>query len=286
MNTIESHVISNPSGLDDECAKLVIDEIIIPFVMTNVTTPESEYTFSFWIKSDYDGSVSVAGQTFTTTPEWSKYFTTFIADASDLQLIFNTIGSYYIYHPQLEVGNIVTDWTPAPEDMATNADIADLNNDIQETSKNFSEFVQNANEIYATVSSVDTKIEENAKELNDSITEVSKQVSTMMTSSEIKAEIATQINNGVNTVTTTTGYTFDADGLTIDKSDAKTKTTVSSNGMVVSIKRGNNSTPILTANDKGVIAEDLSASTYLIIGGRSRFENFGNNRTGCFWIGG
>ena len=34
------------------------------------------------------------------------------------------------------------------------------------------------------------------------------------------------------------------------------------------------------------IAVDLHASTYLMVGGRSRFENYGTDRTGCFWIGG
>jgi hypothetical protein len=46
---------------------------------------------------------------------------------------------------------------------------------------------------------------------------------------------------------------------------------------------------ILTANHEGVNAVNLHASTYLIIGadnGRSRFEDYGTNRTGCFWIGG
>jgi len=43
------------------------------------------------------------------------------------------------------------------------------------------------------------------------------------------------------------------------------------------------------ANKDGVDAKDLHAKTYLIIGegeGRSRFEDYSPNRTGCFWIGG
>lgn len=46
---------------------------------------------------------------------------------------------------------------------------------------------------------------------------------------------------------------------------------------------------VLTANKDGVDARNLSATTYLIVGGRSRFENYNNDkgsRTGCFWIGG
>jgi hypothetical protein len=43
-------------------------------------------------------------------------------------------------------------------------------------------------------------------------------------------------------------------------------------------------TPVLTANNVGVDAANLHATTYLIVGTYSRFEDYGN-RTGCFWIG-
>ena len=42
----------------------------------------------------------------------------------------------------------------------------------------------------------------------------------------------------------------------------------------------------LVANNEGVIAEDLHATTYLIIGSNTRFEDYNTNRTGAFWIGG
>jgi hypothetical protein len=47
-----------------------------------------------------------------------------------------------------------------------------------------------------------------------------------------------------------------------------------------------NSATVLTANNVGVDAVNLHATTYLIIGNNSRFEDYGSNRTGCFWIGG
>jgi hypothetical protein len=53
------------------------------------------------------------------------------------------------------------------------------------------------------------------------------------------------------------------------------------------VNRGNDN--ILTANNEGVDAVNLHAKTYLIVGsedGRSRFEDYGTNRTGCYWIGG
>ena len=75
-------------------------------------------------------------------------------------------------------------------------------------------------------------------------------------------------------------------GMTVKGSSSDTnntiETTVSNNGMTVY----GNDQEMLKANDKGVVATDLHAKTYLIVGDNSRFENYGNGRTGCFWIGG
>lgn len=44
-------------------------------------------------------------------------------------------------------------------------------------------------------------------------------------------------------------------------------------------------TAMLTANHIGVEAMNLHATTYLMIGTYSRFEDFDPERTGCFWMG-
>lgn len=76
------------------------------------------------------------------------------------------------------------------------------------------------------------------------------------------------------------------DGMTVegvsDESNNTVKTNISNNGMKVY----GNEKEVLAASDQGVVAKDLHAETYLIVGKNSRFENYGENRTGCFWIGG
>lgn len=47
-----------------------------------------------------------------------------------------------------------------------------------------------------------------------------------------------------------------------------------------------NSEEVLTADNTGVNAINLTAHQYLIIGKNSRFEDYQNKRTACFWIGG
>lgn len=83
-------------------------------------------------------------------------------------------------------------------------------------------------------------------------------------------------------VVTETGFTFDEEGLTVSKANSEMNTTITEDGMTVY----RDDEAMLTANNQGVDAVNLKASTYLIIGKNSRFEDYGTKRTGCFWIGG
>lgn len=180
--------------------------------------------------------------------------------------------------------------------------VINTENSLNETNQQISELEIRADGIDASVASVqetlgseldDTNstieelkksLNENVDSINNSIVELSTQVSASMTDEEIRFQVQTALSNGVDTVSTTTGYTFDNEGLTIAKSGSEMTTQITEDGMTV--YRG--SEGVLIANNEGVHAEDLTATTYLIIGDRSRFENFerdGSTRTGCFWIG-
>ena len=107
-----------------------------------------------------------------------------------------------------------------------------------------------------------------------------------MTSEDVKLEIKSELSNGVDKVVTATGFTFNEEGLTIAKTGSEMTTNIDEDGM--SVYRDNQE--VLTADNQGVIAYNLKAKTYLIVGENSRFEDFtstsGEKRTGCFWIGG
>lgn len=119
MNTLESYSILAPNDKTEECAKFVIDDTTKPYVLSHIMTAGRDYTLSFWIQSDTDGSISAAGTTFSSSTEWTYNTVTFTADTIDLMFYFQTAGVYYMYHPQLEIGNKTTDYTPAPEDTET-----------------------------------------------------------------------------------------------------------------------------------------------------------------------
>lgn len=96
----------------------------------------------------------------------------------------------------------------------------------------------------------------------------------------------------VHEVTTTTGYTFNADGLTIRKSDQEMLNLLDNTGMYVRRSVGvvdneEQFEDVLTANNEGVKATNLTANKYLIIG-HSRFETYDNgadeHRTACFFV--
>ena len=120
--------------------------------------------------------------------------------------------------------------------------------------------------------------------VNTDITELSNRVDAKMSSEDVQIAIQSELANGVSSVTTTTGFTFNQNGLTVSKSGSEMSTNIDEDGM--SIYR--NTDEVLTANNEGVIAYDLHAKTYLIVGENSRFEDYeknGKKQTGCFWIG-
>lgn len=117
-------------------------------------------------------------------------------------------------------------------------------------------------------------------ELGDSINEVKKQVEAKLDAEAVTLAVRSEVSSGIELET---GYRFDTNGLQISKSGEEISNLLDHTGMYV--KRGDDD--ILTANSKGVDALKLQ-SAYLTIGkgdGRSRFEDYGTNRTGCFWLG-
>jgi len=195
-----------------------------------------------------------------------------------------------IHWTKLERGDKVTDWTPAPEDMATNDE---LNEQISALSVTTDAINASVTSLTASTNDKIDNVNDNIDNINKDIKELYNEVALSITDEKLQIEIENAIKNGSSKVVTKTGFVFDDDGMTVDKKDetgksiSPTNTKITENGMTVN----NNATgdPVLTANKDGVDAENLNATTYLIVGGRSRFENYtdidGNKRTACFWIG-
>jgi hypothetical protein len=132
---------------------------------------------------------------------------------------------------------------------------------------------------------VRTELNEGISGVNENISELSSKVEMKVDANSVNIAIESAMQEGVDRVYTKMGYSFDDEGINISKSGSEIANKLDHTGMYVK-KSGNE---VLTANANGVKATDLHANTYLIIGkgnGRSRFEDYGINRTACFWIGG
>ena len=117
--------------------------------------------------------------------------------------------------------------------------------------------------------------------MDEELSTVATEVSSKMSAEDVNISIQVALNEGVDRVTTTTGFTFNEEGLHISKSGSEITTTITENGMQV--YRDNKE--VLVADNQGVKAEDLHATTFLIIGNNSRLEDYSSGkRTGCFWI--
>ncbi len=137
----------------------------------------------------------------------------------------------------------------------------------------------NTSSISASVRSMEENIESSHEEINQNYEKLTKEVNAKVTAEDVQIAISSELSNGVDAVKTTTGFTFDKDGLKVSKTDSEISTTITEDGMAID----KNGTEVLRADNQGVIAKDLHAVTYLWIGDNSRFEDQGN-RTACFWV--
>ena len=137
----------------------------------------------------------------------------------------------------------------------------------------------NTDSIGASVSSIEERTNNLESNVNDEITTLTKKVDAAMTPDAVKLSIREELANGVDKVYTSTGFSFDADGLRVSKTGSEMDTLLDEDGLTVY----RNNTEVLTADNTGVNGINMTVRQYLIVGG-SRFEAYGS-RTGCFWIG-
>ena len=148
-----------------------------------------------------------------------------------------------------------------------------------ETASNPSTLGEALKQTYARVDKTNKQIDLVVSERNadrEQLTQI------QQTTDAVNIAVKEIAEKGAEKVVTGTGYKFDAEGLTVSKEGSEMSTQITDNGMTVS----RDNTEMLTANHEGVKATNLHATTYLIIGGNSRLEDYEGSRTACFWIGG
>lgn len=157
----------------------------------------------------------------------------------------------------------------------------ELDDSLNTTNQNISKLQLTAENISTSVNSLETNITERLNGIDTNYDELAKEVSTKVTASDITVAIEEERRKGAEKVTTSTGFTFDSNGLTITKSDSEISTNIDEDGL--SVYRYNEE--VLTADNGGVLAKNLHATTYLIVGKNTYFADYGTDRAGCFWTG-
>ena len=152
---------------------------------------------------------------------------------------------------------------------------------ITENTTNIGELEVGSNSIVASVETVKETTKTGFEELSEEMSALSQKVSATMTSDQVKILITESLNDGVSSVTTSTGFTFNDEGLHINKSGSDLSSTLDETGLEVN-KSGE---VILTAKADGVNALNLTSRQYLSVA-NCRFEKYGSDRMGCYWIGG
>ena len=150
------------------------------------------------------------------------------------------------------------------------------------TADGLTALVQSQQQQVQEVKDAQVGTQETVEGLEESLAQVSSRVELALTSDQVEIAIEKKLAQGVDTVTTKTGFTFDDVGLTVSKTGSEMTTQVTEDGMTVS----RSGTQVLVVDNQGVEATNLHAKTFLILAGKARLEPYGADRMGCFWIGG
>ena len=217
-----------------------------------------------------------------------------------------------LYNTAMLVEDTPTDTTTATGDIGINYLTDTVFNGIY-ASRSELKITQNSisttvsETVNAVVENIDNRVtdvantlEQNSKDLSDKINNVSDSLgeyakqSSLVTVTNSVQDIQTALNeqilvtqqikeDGVEKVTTTTGFTFDQAGLTIDKTGSDTKTLVDEDGMTVYSKTGSEESILLNVDSQGVQTENLHVRTYTQIGSHSRLQDY-EDGTAIFYI--
>lgn len=253
--------VNNSTAALDKSSKLEMDMDSISSTVTRVeqkvdSMPDID-------KDEYDQMVDKVEQLPNITQtEWASLTVKVDEIDSTVERVTTKVDAM----PDIDAGEY--------EDMK---DKVDQMPNITET--DYSSLKVKVDSIESTVSTTTEKVNEQG----ETIESLSQRVESTMTAEEVRIEIerAVQEVGTPDSIVTSTGFTFNEEGLTISKSDSEISTQITEDGMTIS--KGED--VVLKADNEGVKAEDLHATTYLIVGRNSRFEDY-DDRTGCFWIGG
>ena len=131
--------------------------------------------------------------------------------------IDNSVLTLTISDVKMEKGNKATSWSPAPEDVES--DITSIESETKSLKSTVSSLQLGADSISASVKSLEESMVNTTNGLASDISSIQEQVNLKMSTNDVKLEIQKEMSKGANKVSTSTGFTFDENGLNVSKSD-------------------------------------------------------------------
>ena len=197
-------------------------------------------------------------------------------------------GTYTLSYIKIEKGNMPTDWTPAPEDMATADDIDHIvEEDLVDIRESIANLTLTSDDISATV----TTIEEQQEAMDDLMNQVEQITSLLIEDGKVTFDFTTiqqQVENAVEELNRRNRYvaiTEDATlGATITIGDSES-------GMVgrftkTSLDFLSGDTVIASYANDGLTTENITTNNQLKFGGNWAIRPGTNGNLNDVWIGG
>ena len=223
----------------------------------------------------------ISGRTITPF-SMEGFIDDFIFDLNDVISVQKKDGTYF----DATVLSIVTSSriksnfsASTPVELKTNNG---LSGSLKEAVANLYLTVDYNNNLIKSFVSKTEKLEKENEELTKSVEEINDATGKMIT-------VAEKYSDGVKEVITENQYHFGIDGLHIKRNDGPTSSTLDETGLEV--KDSNDETILFAGFDENigesvVKSTNITVEKYLTIGANSRFEDYQEGRTGCFFVGG
>lgn len=247
-----------------------------------------------FLKAKYDAGTPVIVEYDLAEPETVPY-------TAEQQTAWNKIEQLHTYK------NVTYIFSDAELDIVYARDngLSDMYETKQNAERNYTKTTEKLVEqkmttdnIQQNVSKTETIVANNYKELKtkfddyapkSDVVTLQNSVEKIQTDTYTKTEINTKLIDGSVEKVSTTAGTFDENGLTIEKTNAKTKGNFNEKGMSVIDNTGSKGETLLFAgydeelNETIVKSKNMTVEKYLVVGANSRFENYNNttlNATG------
>lgn len=233
------------------------------------------YTTQFYTKAETNSKISETAQNITLDVN------TKLSSAEQ-----TSNARYAELNSKIEVTekNIKNEVSETYTTIATYNDTTDsLKNDIDAANKKADSASATSTEANNLAQNVSNSLTNYAT--SSALTTVQNSVTSIQTSLNAQIDVTNEIvKNGVSQVKTSTGFTFDKDGLSIEKTGAQTSSNFNEDGLKIFDASSATKNIMLDVDHTGVNAENITVRTFFNVGSHSRIQDY-ENATGIYYLG-